>query len=146
MDINGYTMLVLKLANQIKRTFNMTTDYSGAQIRILYFLLATYEIREIYQKDIEHEFNIRSSTISSILKRMEKQKLIIRERVSCDDRLKKIVPAPFAIAKKTQIVQAVKGMESHIKEGISKKELALFVSVSQRMLANMEDELEVDEI
>lgn len=37
-------------------------------------------------------------------------------------------------------------MESHITEGISKKELALFVSVSQRMLANMEDELEVDEI
>lgn len=74
---------------------------------------------------------------------MEDQKLIIRQRVSNDDRLKKIVPAPFAVAMKEQAVQAVDLMEIHMTEGIDKKELEVFADVSQRMLANIDDELEV---
>lgn len=143
MDENEYTMLVLKLANQIKRAFNAATGCSGPQTRILYFLLSMYETRDIYQKDVEQEFNIRSSTLSGMLKRMEDQELIIRQRVSNDDRLKKIVPAPFAVTIKAQVVQAVDLMETHMTEGIDKKELEVFADVCQRMFANIDDELEV---
>ena len=53
---------VLGLANQIKRVFDTTTGRCGTQIRILNFVLVSYPDREIYQKDIEEELNIRSAS------------------------------------------------------------------------------------
>ena len=82
---------VLGLANQIKRVFDTTTGRCGTQVRILNFVLVSYPDREIYQKDIEEELNIRSASVSALLKKMEAQDFIRREKVSCDDRLKKIL-------------------------------------------------------
>ena len=82
---------VLGLANQIKRVFDTTTGRCGTQVRILNFVLVSYPDREIYQKDIEEELNIRSASVSTLLKKMEAQDFIRREKVSCDDRLKKIL-------------------------------------------------------
>ena len=75
---------------RIKRVFDTTTGRCGTQIRILNFVLVSYPDREIYQKDIEEELNIRSASVSTLLKKMEAQDFIRREKVSYDDRLKKI--------------------------------------------------------
>ncbi len=64
-------MLVLGLANQIRRVFDTTTERNDTQIRILDFVLMSYSDREIYQKDIEEELNIRSASVSTLLKKME---------------------------------------------------------------------------
>ena len=45
---------------------------------------------EIYQKDIEQEFNVSRATASNMLQIMERKELIRRESVSHDARLKKI--------------------------------------------------------
>ena len=45
----------------------------------------------VSQKDIEEELNIRSASVSTLLKKTEAQDFIRREKVSCDDRLKKIL-------------------------------------------------------
>ena len=66
---------VLGLANQIKRVFDTTTGRCGTQVRILNFVLVSYPDREIYQKDIEEELNIRSASVSALLKKMEVQEL-----------------------------------------------------------------------
>ena len=84
---------VLGLANQIRRVFDTTTGRCGTQVRILNFVLMSYPNRVIYQKDIEEELNMRSASVSTLLKIMEAQDFIRREKVSCDDRLKKILPA-----------------------------------------------------
>ena len=83
---------VLGLANQIKRVFDTTTGRCGTQVRILNFVLVSYPDREIYQKDIEEELNIRSASVSALLKKWRCRNFIRREKVSCDDRLKKILP------------------------------------------------------
>ncbi len=44
-------------------------------MRILNFVLVPYPDREIYQKDIEEELNIRSASVSTLLKKMEVQEL-----------------------------------------------------------------------
>ena len=67
---------VLGLANQIKRVFDTTTGRSGTQIRILNFVLVSYPDREIYQKDIEEELNIKSAAVSTLLKKMAEQDYI----------------------------------------------------------------------
>ena len=93
MDIKLCAGSVLGLANQIRRVFDTTTGRSDTQIRILDFVLMSYPDREIYQKDIEEELNIRSASVSTLLKKMEAQEFIRREKVSGDDRLKKILPS-----------------------------------------------------
>lgn len=78
------------------------SDKKGGQVRILNFILVSYPDREIYQKDIEEELNIRSASVSTLLKKMEAQDFIRREKVSSDDRLKKILPARHTVEMKEQ--------------------------------------------
>ena len=40
-----------------------STGRCGTQVRILNFVLVSYPDREIYQKDIEEELNIRSASV-----------------------------------------------------------------------------------
>lgn len=77
-----YTKWILRLSNQVRRIFNTYTNNKGTQTRILYFVLSNYPQNDIYQKDIEEELNIRSSSISVLLKKLEEHELIIRDRKS----------------------------------------------------------------
>ena len=47
--------------------------------------------RDIFQKDVETEFSIGRSTVTNILKLMEKKGYIRREAVPQDGRLKRLV-------------------------------------------------------
>ena len=105
---------VLGLANQIKRVFDTTTGRCGTQIRILNFVLVSYPDREIYQKDIEEELNIRSASVSTLLKIMEAQDFIRRERVSYDDRLKRILPTSHTVEMKEQVKRHITLLEKRL--------------------------------
>ena len=129
---------VLGLANQIKRVFDTTTGHCGAQIRILNFVLVSYPDREIYQKDIEEELNIRSASVSTLLKKMEAQDFIRREKVSYDDRLKKILPTSHTVEMKEQVERHVALLEKRLTAGIGEEELKVFSDVLARMQENME--------
>src|SRR5699024_12075049 len=61
----------------------------GTQIQIIYYLANSHD--NVYQRDIEKEFNIRRSTEINILKTMEKNNLIWRKSVKSDSRLKRII-------------------------------------------------------
>lgn len=132
-----YAGTILGLANQIKRVFNITTDYSGVQVRILYFILTTYPERDIYQKDIEAALNIKSASVSTLLKKMEAQKIIKREKVSYDDRLKKILPTVNTVNMKAEIDSYIASLEAGLTAGIEKSELDNFFHVLQKMQENM---------
>jgi DNA-binding MarR family transcriptional regulator len=47
--------------------------------------------KDIFQKDLEEVFSVRSSTMSAIILRMEKKGFLVRESVAYDARLKKLV-------------------------------------------------------
>ena len=111
---------VLGLANQIKRVFDTTTRRCGTQVRILNFVLVSYPDREIYQKDIEEELNIRSASVSALLKKMEAQDFIRREKVSYDDRLKKILPTSQTVEMKEQVERHIALLEKRLTTGIGK--------------------------
>lgn len=138
MDEKQYVGSVLGLANQIKRIFDTTTGRCGTQTRVLNFVLVSYPDREIYQKDIEEELNIRRASVSILLKKMEAQNYIRREKVSCDDRLKKIVPTSHTVEMRGQIEQHIALMEKRLTSGIKKEELKVFSYVIQKMQENME--------
>ena len=114
MDIKLCAGSVLGLANQIRRVFDTTTGRSDTQIRILDFVLMSYPDREIYQKDIEEELNIRSASVSTLLKKMEAQDFIRREKVSRDDRLKRILPTSHTVEMKEQVERHITLLEKRL--------------------------------
>lgn len=133
-----YAGSVLGLANQIKRVFDTTTGRCGAQVRILNYVLFSYPEKEIYQKDIEEELNIRSASVSSLLKKMESQDVIRMEKVSYDDRLKRIVPTSQTVEMKEQVERHVSLLKRRLTTGITPEELNVFSEVLKKMQENME--------
>ncbi|MDT6952549.1 MarR family winged helix-turn-helix transcriptional regulator [Companilactobacillus alimentarius] len=84
--------LIKVASNEISRginTFAHKYGLTGTQVQIIHYLSESTD--NIYQKDIEKEFNIRRPTATNILKTMEKDDLITRLSVTSDSRLKKIV-------------------------------------------------------
>nr|WP_300819636.1 MarR family winged helix-turn-helix transcriptional regulator [uncultured Acetatifactor sp.] len=107
-------------------------------MRILNFVLVSYPDREIYQKDIEEELNIRSASVSTLLKKMEAQDIIRREKVSCDERLKKILPTRHTVEMKEQVERHVALLEKRLTAGVGEEELKVFFDVLEKMQENME--------
>ena len=100
--------LIQMLSHQMKRKNCIVTMIDGdsltvMQKHILKFILLETLHREIYQKDIEEEFQIRKSTVTGILQLMEKNGFIYRESVEKDARLKRIVPTKKAEALRPSI-------------------------------------------
>lgn len=87
--------LIHMLSHQMKRNSNGMESVIGndeltvMQKHVLKFVLLESLHRDLYQKDIEEEFQIRKSTVTGILKLMEKHGYIYRESVEKDARLKK---------------------------------------------------------
>lgn len=130
------------LNNLIKRYFEQhkpeefknSTGVHGWAIR--YF----YENREndIFQRDFEARFSIRRSTATNILKLMEKNGLIVRESVSYDARLKKILLTEKAIAIHKKATQNIEFFEDTLKNGLTQEEIESFYKVLDKIKANLE--------
>ena len=68
-----------------------------SQAYVIDFISMEGKDRDIFQKDLEKQFDLKRSSISLMLNNMEKNKLIERVAVSEDARLKKIVLTEKAI-------------------------------------------------
>lgn len=94
--------------------------------------------RDIYQKDIETQFGINRSTVTNIVKLMEKKGLISRESVPRDARLKKLVLTEKGILAKQASYEAVQATEKQTVLGISEEELDYFFRLIEKMRKNLE--------
>jgi len=110
---------------------------TSTQAMILHHIYKTCGSGTIRQRDLENAFNVRRSTISSILQRMEKQSLIVRERSGNDARMKTLRLTEQAIAAYKSAHRAILGMEQRMIEGISKEELDTFFAVIDKMKQNI---------
>lgn len=129
---------VSKLSNKIRRhtnTFSLNGKLSGAQGRILHFILAQTD--DIFQKDIEEEYSLRPSSATEILKKMEQNGLIHREPTSYDGRLKKIIPSEKAIHYQKQVITDLTKLEHDLTKGIDPEQLEIFFQVMEKMLKNL---------
>lgn len=132
-----FTKWILGLSNQTRRIFNLSTNNTGVQTRVLCFVLDNYLDRDIYQKDIQKALNIGESTISALLKKMENNGMIKRKRVAEDDRLKKIVPTSCTIMMKEKLNQDIQNIEKKLLSEISEEELVIYLKVTKKMMSNV---------
>ena len=69
---------------------------------------------------------------------MEAQDFIRREKVSYDDRLKKILPTSHTVEMKEQVERHITLLEKRLTAGIEEEELRVFSDVLKKMRENME--------
>lgn len=112
-------------------------DLTHAQRHVLHFILLGSLHRDVYQKDIEEEFQIRRSTATGILQLMEKKNLIYRESVKKDARLKRIVPTKQAEKIREEILYHIDSMEKKLRQGIPEEDIEICLKTLQKMLQNL---------
>lgn len=77
---------------------------------------------DVYQKDIEFQFDITRSTVTSILKLMEHKGYIRREGVAHDARLKKIVATPLGKDIHRRVESSISQAEELIDSAVTPEE------------------------
>ena len=115
--------LVRMLNHQLKRNQKPEEaleddELTPMQRHILNYILLETLHRDIYQKNLEEEFQVRKSTVSGILKLIEKNGFIYRESVKEDARLKRILPTKKAEALRPSILEHIHETEIRMTEGI----------------------------
>ena len=101
-------------------------DLTTMQKHVLKFILLETMHRDLYQKDIEEEFQIRKPTVTGILKLMEKNGYIYRESAKQDARLKQIIPTEKAEKIRPAILKSIEEGEAKMLRGIPKEDVELF--------------------
>lgn len=134
--------LVSMLSHQLKREQRPDDGMEDCgltpmQRHVLKHILLETLHRDIYQKNIEEEFQIRKSTASGILKLMEKNGFIYREAVKEDARLKRLLPTKKAEAMLPRILEHISEVELCMTEGVSEEDTLLCKKILYQMFCNL---------
>ena len=111
---------------------------SLSQAYVIDFISMEGKDRDIFQKDLEKQFDLKRSSISLMLNNMEKNKLIERVAVSEDARLKKIVLTEKAIKLNEKISCAIDLIENKLAEDLTMEEVEIFYKVLNKMRKSLE--------
>ena len=143
--------LINMLSHQLKRQMCIQEEEdsltTNMQRLVLHYILFQSLQRDIYQKDVEKEFQIRRSTATGTLKILEKNGFITREPVKQDARLKKLVPTEKAKGVRQHIMDNIHYIEELLARDIPGEKLAVCREVLQQMSENLSgDEKKREEI
>ena len=128
------------LNHLIKR--NLQNELSSELMRISaangYILVYLYENKQndVFQRDLEAEFQIARSTASGILQAMEKKKLIIRQSIPRDARLKRLVLTEKGTEFQLEIMENFDRVQEALRGEIPADKLKCFLEVVDLLKEN----------
>ncbi|MGN0242041.1 MAG: MarR family winged helix-turn-helix transcriptional regulator [Candidatus Weimeria sp.] len=140
----GYQMRMLEknMRNAFEtlqyKTFPDRDRTTVAQGWVVGYLYRHSEL-DIYQKDLENTFHMAPSTITAIVKNLEKSGLIKREAVEKDARLKRIVLTEKGLEFQKKTMENFDKLERKAVEGIPKDDLDKFFEVVFQIKKNVEN-------
>lgn len=97
--------------------------------------------KEIFQKDIEKEFEINKSTVTCIIKLMEKKGYIQRQSVEYDGRLKRIKLTDKGEKSHIEALRSIKKVEGVLRQNIPDEELDSFFDTINKLKSNLSKEM-----
>ncbi len=134
------------LQNLIKQRGEQMVNYwpelSAMQAYVLSFLVTKHPEMKIYQKDIEHIFRLRKSSLSTLLGQLEQKGLIAKELSSQDNRSRRIIPTEEALRYREKMLQEMADFESGLIEDIDREDLEAFVRVTEKLYQRLAPEAE----
>lgn len=139
MDQKNIQRYIGKLSNKVRRRLDMLSgqygSLTGTEECVLDYLLA--QEKDVFQRDVESEFDLRAPTASEMLKSMEAKGVIVRTPTAQDARLKKITITPLGASFREQVQEDLSKMYAQILEGISEDEQKQFCRIAETMLKNL---------
>lgn len=130
-------MITRRICHEIKE--EKVSNFSHVQVNVLKYLYQNKD-KKVFQSDIEKTINARRSTISGILKTMEKNGLIKREICASDSRKKEILLTDKSIIKYKEMKSKVKKFENILLKDISCEEQRIFFDVIDKLKNNLREE------
>ncbi len=112
-------------------------EVSGMQGPALGYICSHSKEKDIFQKDIEKEFNVRRSTATVMLQALEQKNLIVRVPVDHDGRLKKIVPTEKGLECHRIVCGKIDAFHKELEAGISNEEKEQFLAVLDKIKENL---------
>ena len=109
---------------------------SHVQASILKYLIENKD-KTVYQNDLETFLSVRRSTISGILKTMEKRNLIKKVDSLKDARKKEIILTDYSYKKSKLMKKKVTEFETLLTKSISYEELDVFFKVVDKIKENL---------
>lgn len=113
---------------------NMTLE----QVKIMRFLTESKE-ENIFQKDIEKYFEIKRSTVTSILQTMEKKDLIIRIEDEKDARMKKVILTEKGKLLSRELKDFINHLHGIIVEDFSDEDKKNFLYLLKKAIHNVSE-------
>lgn len=110
---------------------------TGSQAVILYYIYAESKERMVYQRDIEAEFKIRRSSVTSVLQGLERNGFIQRESVKEDSRLKKLTPTEQAISLSERLEKEITAINRRILKDLNQEEIEGLNNMLNRIIGSM---------
>lgn len=132
--------LINMVSHQLKRQMcahESEDSLTNMQRHVLHYILFQSLQRDIYQKDVEKEFQIRRSTVTGTLQLLERKGFIRRESVERDARLKKVVPTDKAEGIRDYVLGNIRYTEEVLRKGIPEEKLCVCLEVLEQMSANL---------
>ncbi|MFC6176278.1 MarR family winged helix-turn-helix transcriptional regulator [Companilactobacillus huachuanensis] len=127
-----YTNRLLKIAtNHITQELDLFAreyDMTWMQMSIIDYLSRQGD-KEMFQRDIEHEFFIQRSTATVLLQRMEKRDLLYRRSAITDARQKSVYLTEKSRNLETKINYFMKRHQETLEENFSSAEIATFEKI-----------------
>lgn len=127
-------MINRKICENEKRRHDKSISH--VHVSILKYLYQNRD-KTVYQSDIERKIGVRRSTISGILKTMEKMGFIKRVDSDSDARKKEIFLTNKSINKYKEMEKKVTQFETLLTNGISYEELNVFFKVIDKLKENL---------
>lgn len=112
-------------------------EVCGMQGPLIGYIYEQSRSRDVFQRDLEKEFNIRRSTATVMLQNMEQKGFIVREPVEQDARLKKIILTGKAIELHNAIRRSIDVFNTYLEAGITQEEKEAFFRILDKVTENL---------
>lgn len=134
-EIHTLDMIIGRLVNAYQSKVDEKAGINRMQGWIIGYLYRHSE-EDVFQKDLEAEFQMARSTASGILQAMEKKNLITRESISRDARLKRLVLTPKGMEFQMEIMENFNRIQKVLSEDIPQEKLDCFWEVAELIREN----------
>jgi DNA-binding MarR family transcriptional regulator len=117
---------ILAISNKIRRFLDASfvrTGLTGPQGAILHFIYMQGRHRDIFQRDVEAEFGIRRSSVTSVIRGLEQSGFIRRGGVEDDGRLKKLILTDKAVKISERITELLKETNKMMIKNLKKQDI-----------------------
>lgn len=131
---------IRQISNLLKRNIEMAhnknEDITRTQCWVIGFIYHNQD-KDIFQKDIEQELNMRRSSASQLITMLENKGYIMRQNVSYDKRLKKLVLTPRGVEHQNNLIKFIEEFDAYVARGLSDDELNKFYEILDKIKLNL---------